>query len=122
MKIEGKERQLILSYIYERKVNSKLGIFVIRNKMEAEYESKIEYENMPTKEKIKTYRAIIDLKIKQYLFDTLESRSLFMEYVNGNPRKRAMRIMEFACNKVRVMSEAEKKKYYKEIGYRYLDE
>ena len=122
MNIEGKERELILGYIFERKVNCKQGIFVIKNRIEARQEAIIEYENMTRKEKLKLYAMLMNDKIRKCLCNELENRSLFMNFVNGTPQKRKMRIESFVFYKVRNMSRKEKKEYYKELGYRFFDE
>ena len=122
MNIEGKERELILAYIFERKVNCKQGIFVIKNRIEARQEAMIEYENMTRKEKLKLYSNLMDNSIRNFLSDELENRSLFMNFVNGTPEKRRMRIESFVFYKVRNMNIEEKKLYYKELGYRFFYE
>ena len=120
MIFKGRERELILRYIFKRKLDSCDGKFIIREKITAAQESKIEYENMSNCDKLNMYRRIVDMKIRDYIYDELKNRSMFMYFVNGCPKKRSMRLMEYASYARRSMSEESKKKVCKEIGIKYL--
>ena len=109
MKITYKERSLILEYIYQRKLNAMDGRFVIVNQMKATTEASETYEAMTQNEKMEIYKKSLNLKIKEYLFDELYNRSMFMYFVNGDPKKREMRIRDYVHYLVRNMGEKQKK-------------
>jgi len=111
MNITYKEKAFILHYIYNRKLKSMDGKFVITNQMQASIEALEEYDNMPKTKKIKIYESCIDLKIKEYLYDKFYNRSMFMYFVNGCPQKRSFRIKEYVDYLVRNMNVSQKKEY-----------
>lgn len=119
IQFEGVERKLILGYILEQKLNASDGKFIIRESIQASIDAKIEYESMSQSRKLCIYKKIVDNKIVDLIFSDAYERSLFMEFVNGNPEKRKMRIREWAHYKVRSMGEEEKKKYYEKMELQF---
>ena len=117
MKITYKKRTLILEYIYQRKLNAMDGRFVIVNQMKATTEASEAYEAMTENEKIQIYEKSLNFKIKEYLFDKLYNRSMFMYFVNGDPKKREMRIRDYVHYLVRNMGAQQKNHILEESGF-----
>ena len=122
MNITYKERAFILRYIYIRKLESMDGKFVIKNQMQASTEALEEYDNMSTTEKIKIYGSCVDLEVKEYLYDKLYNKSMFMYFVNGCPEKRKFRIREYADYLVRNMGISQKKHICEKLNLKFFDE
>ena len=122
IKIEGKERSLILGYIFERKLKALDGKFIIRESIQASAEASIEYENMSQSGKLNIYKKIVDLKIVNLIYEDAYERSLFMEFVNGTPEKRRRRIQSWAHYKVKSMPYADKKKFYEKLNLKFYEE
>lgn len=122
IKFEGVERDLILGYIFKRKLEALEGKFIIRESIQASEEARIEYENMSQSGKLNIYKKIVDLKIVDLIHEEAYERSLFMEFVNGHPEKRRMRIREWAHYKVKSMPYEDKREFYKKLNLKFYEE
>ena len=117
--LKGKERQIVLDYLYQECVANSLDSFEIRKKMSCKIESQLRYEHISGKERIEIYNKIINKKITEYLINNI-SHSLAIDFVNGSPDKRDFRIKEWAENKCKNMPKAEKIAICEIIGFKYL--
>lgn len=117
--LTGKERQIVLDYLYQECIANSKDSFASRRKINSKIESKLKYEHISNKEKIEIYKKIVKKQIIEYLIHNI-TNSLTMEWVNGNPTKRDMRIEEWACNKYNGMSKAEKVAICEILGFKYL--
>ena len=122
IKFEGAERDIILGYIFERKLQALDDKFIIVQSMRASSDARIEYENMPQNRKLCIYRKIVDSKIMDLIYDEAYNHSLFMYFVNGSPGKRKKRIREWAFYRVKNMPCEEKKEFYSKLGLKFYDE
>lgn len=121
IKFKGRERSLILRYIYLRKLEALDSKFVIVNSINAKLESQIEYESLSQEDKLNIYEHLMNEKIRNIIFDELYYGSLSVSEVNGSPEKRKMRIREIAYHKTRNMKDVEKKQYYEKLNYKYYE-
>jgi len=117
--LKGKERQIVLDYLYQECVANSLDSFEIRKKMTCKIESQLRYEHISGKERIEIYNKIINKKIINYLINNI-THSLAIDFVNGSPDKRDFRIKEWAENKCKNMPKAEKIAICEIIGFKYL--
>ena len=117
--LKGKERQMVLDYLYQECIANSRDSSAVRKKLTCKIESQLRYEHISHKERVEIYRKIINKKIIEYLIHNI-SNSLTMEWVNGSPTKRDMRIEEWAQNKYKGMSKAEKVAICEMIGYTYI--
>ena len=117
--LERKERQMVLDYLYQECIKNSKDSFVTRRQMTCKLESKWKYETLSDKQKNKIYHTIIQEKIKLYLEENV-LKSLAIDSVNGSPEKRRMRIQEWADNKYRTMSKAEKVAICEILGFKYI--
>ena len=122
IKFEGAERDIILEYIFGRKLQASDDKFVIKKSIQSSIDAKIEYENMSQDEKLYIYRKIVDKKIVDLIYNEAYDHSLFMYFVNGLPEKRSKRIREWAFYKVKSMPAEEKKEFYRKLGLKFYDE
>jgi len=122
IKFEGAEREVILGYIFERKLNALDGKFIIRESMLASSQASIEYENMSQSSKLNIYKKIVDRKIVNLIYEDTYRRSLFMNFVNGSPAKRKMRIREWAYHKVKSMPYSDKESFYQKLNLKFYEE
>ena len=122
IKFEGAEREVILEYIFERKLQASDDKFVIKKSIQSSIDAKIEYENMSQDEKLYIYRKIIDHKIANLIYEEMYDNSMFMYFVNGLPEKRKRRLREWAFYRVRRMTPEEKEEFYRELGLKFYDE
>ena len=117
--LNGKERQMVLDYLYQECVMNSRDFFASRKKMTCKIESQLRYEHISGKERIESYNKIINKKIVNFLIECM-SQSLSMDYVNGSPEKRKMRITEWATNKYQNMPKNEKIAICEKMGFKYL--
>ena len=117
--LNGKERQMVLDYLYQECIMNSRDFFATRKKMTCKIESQLRYEHISGKERIEIYKKIINKKITEYLINNI-SHSLAIDFVNGSPDKRDFRIKEWAENKCKNMSKAEKIAICELIGFKYL--
>jgi hypothetical protein len=121
MNIDRSQRDVLISYIYDRVLSTRPAKFVIKEKIQSELISLSYYESMTYEEKITLYKKIVDRHIFDYLLNKLENESMFMFFVNGSPEKRRMRIAEYVNHQIRSMEVFEKKEFYKKLGFKYID-
>jgi hypothetical protein len=74
---------------------------------------------MSTKERIEIYSKLLEKEIINYLIDNI-NHSLVLDWVNGSPEKREMRINEYAQNQYRLLSKAEKIAICEKLKLTYL--
>ena len=117
--LKGKERQMVLDYLYQESLINSRDFFATRKKMTCKIESQLRYEHISGKERIEIYNKIINKKIINFLIECM-SQSLSMDYVNGSPEKRKMRITEWATNKYQNMPKNEKIAICEKMGFKYL--
>ena len=117
--LKGKERQMVLDYLYQECLINSRDFFASRKKMTCKIESQLRYEHISGKERIEIYNKIIKKKIINFLIECM-SQSLSMDYVNGSPEKRKMRINEWATNKYQNMPKNEKIAICEKMGFKYL--
>jgi hypothetical protein len=117
--LKGKERQMVLDYLYQECMVNSHDEFVVRRKMTCKIESQLRYEHLTTKERIQIYNNVIGKKIINYLIESI-SNSLAMEWTNGSPQKREIRINEWAQNKYKNMPKNERVAICEKMGYKYL--
>lgn len=117
--LKGKERQMVLDYLYQECIINSMDSFAVRRKMTCKIESQLRYEHISGKERVGIYNKIINKKIINYLIESI-SNSLVLNFVNGSPEKRDMRIKEWATNKYKTMPKAEKIAVCEIIGFKYL--
>lgn len=117
--LKGKERQMVLDYLYQECVVNSLDSSAIRKKMTCKIESQLRYEHISSQERIQIYNKIISKKIIKYLIDNI-THSLALDFVNGSPEKRDFRIKEWAENKYKTMSKQEKIAICEILGFKYL--
>ena len=65
--LKGKERQMVLDYLYQDCISKTNDPFVTRIKMTCKIESQLRYEHISYKEKIQIYNQIINKKILDYI-------------------------------------------------------
>jgi hypothetical protein len=118
--LKGKERQMVLDYLYQECIKNSKDSFMSRKKMTCKIESQWNYESLSNKERVHIYNAIISQKIITYLKENVIN-SLAIDFVNGSPEKRKIRIEEWASNKYKTMSKAEKVAICEIIGFKYLN-
>ena len=118
--LKGKERQMVLDYLYQECLINSRDFFASRKKMTCKIESQLRYEHISGKERIEIYNKIIKKKIINFLIECM-SQSLSMDYVNGSPEKRKMRINEWATNKYQNMPKNEKIAICEKMGFKYLN-
>ena len=117
--LKGKERQIVLDYLYQECVMNSRDFFASRRKMTCKIESQLRYEHISGKERVEIYNKIIKKKIINFLIECM-SQSLSMDFVNGSPEKRKMRINEWATNKYQNMPKNEKIAICEKMGFKYL--
>ena len=117
--LTGKERQMVLDYLYQECVNASHVHSEILKRAGCMLEAKMKYENMSKKEKIEIYGKLLDGEIRKYLINNLK-RSLVLHWVNGAPEKREMRIKEYVSNQFYSLSKAEKVAICGRLNLRYL--
>ena len=117
--LKGKERHMVLDYLYQECLINSRDFFASRKKMTCKIESQLRYEHISGKERIEIYNKIIKKKIINFLIECM-SQSLSMDYVNGSPDKRKMRINEWATNKYQNMPKNEKIAICEKMGFKYL--
>lgn len=110
---------MVLDYLYQECVVNSLDSNAIRKKITCKVESQLRYEHISSRERIEIYNNVIGKKIVEYLIDNL-SHSLALDFVNGTPDKRDMRIREWAENKYKTMSKPEKIAICEILGFKYL--
>jgi hypothetical protein len=117
--LRGKERQMVLDYLYQECVVASEVHSEILKRTGCMLEAKMKYESMSKKEKIHTYNQLLEKKIMNYLIQNV-SNSLVLNWVNGSPDKRKMRIEEYAQNQYRLLSKAEKVAICEKLGLLYI--
>ena len=117
--LTGKERQIVLDYLYQECISNSKDSFVSRKKINSKIESKLKYEHISNKEKMEIYKKIVKKQIIEYFIHGI-TNSLAMEWVNGSPAKRDMRIEEWAQNKYNSASKAEKIAICEMLGFKYI--
>jgi hypothetical protein len=117
--LKGKERQMVLDYLYQECLVKSHDEFVVRRKMTCKIESQLRYEHISKKERIEIYNKIIGKKIINYLVENV-SNSLAIDSVNGSPEKRKMRIEEWASSKYQNMPKNERVAICEKLGFKYL--
>lgn len=117
--LTGKERQMVLDYLYQECVVASEVQSEVLKRTGCMLEAKMKYENMSTKEQISIYSQFLNEQIKKYLIDKIKN-SLVLDWVNGSPEKREIRINEYARNQYRLLSKAEKIAICEKLNLRYL--
>lgn len=117
--LKEKECRMVLDYLYQECLDASHVHSEILKRTGCMLEAKMKYENMSSKEKVAIYAKLLDKKIINYLIDSL-NHSLVLDWVNGSPQKRAMRIHEYARNQCNSLSKAEKIAICEKIGLRYM--
>jgi hypothetical protein len=117
--LKGKERQIVLDYLYQECIMRSTDSSAVRKKMTCKIESQLRYEHISGKERIGIYNKIINKKITEYLIDNI-THSLALNFVNGSPDKRNFRIKEWAENKCNNMPKSEKVAICEILGFKYL--
>ena len=117
--LKGKERQMVLDYLYQECVVASQVPSEVLKKSGCMIEAKMKYEKMSEKERIGIYVKLLEKKIINYLIENV-SNSLAMEWTNGSPQKREMRIYEWAQNKYKNISKSEKIAICEILNIKYL--
>ena len=117
--LKRKERQIVLDYLYQECMAESKDQFIIRSKMTCKLESKMKYEHLSNKEKLEVYKSAVRKKIINYLIDGA-SKSLAIDWVNGCPKKREMRVREWAFNHYDELSKAEKIAICEKLNLTYM--
>ena len=117
--LTGKERQMVLDYLYQECVVASEVHSEVLKRTGCMLEAKMKYESMSTKERVGIYSELLDGEIKKYLINNLK-HSLVLDWVNGTPQKRDMRIKEYVSNQFYSLSKAEKVAICEKLNLRYL--
>jgi hypothetical protein len=118
--LKSKERQMVLDYLYQECVVASQVPSEILKRTGCMLEAKMKYESLSTKERIKIYSQLLEKKIINYLIDNI-TNSLVLHWVNGSPKKREIRINEYAQNQYRLLSKAEKIAICEKLQLIYLN-
>jgi len=117
--LKRKERQIVLDYLYQECMGASKDQFIVRSKMTCKLESKMKYEYLSNKERLEFYKLAVRKKIINYLIDGA-SKSLAIDWVNGCPKKRDMRVREWAFNHYDELSKAEKVAICEKLSLTYM--
>ena len=117
--LKGKERQMVLDYLYQECVVASQVPSEVLKKSGCMIEAKMKYEKMSEKERVGIYVKLLEEKIINYLIESI-SCSLVLDWVNGSPEKRAMRIKEYASTQYKSLSKLEKIAICEKLNVRYL--
>lgn len=117
--LTGKERQMVLDYLYQECVVASEVHSEVLKKTGCMLEAKMKYECMSTKEKVEIYNKLLEKEIKKYLISNLK-HSLVLHWVNGTPEKREIRIREYVNTQFQSLSKAEKVAICSRLNLRYL--
>lgn len=117
--LKRKERQMVLDYLYQECVVASQVPSEVLKKSGCMIEAKMKYEKMSEKEIIGIYSKLLEKKITNYLINSMRN-SLVMDWVNGCPAKREMRIKEYAQNQYKALSKSEKIAICEKLDIRYL--
>ena len=117
--LKRKERRMVLDYLYQECVVASQVPSEILKRTGCMLEAKMKYESLSTKERIEIYSQLLEKKIINYLIENI-NHSLVLDWVNGSPEKRKMRINEYAQNQYRLLSKAEKIAICEKLKLTYL--
>lgn len=118
--LKSKERRMVLDYLYQECVVASQVPSEILKRTGCMLEAKMKYESLSTKERIEIYSQLLEKKIINYLKENINN-SLVLDWVNGSPQKREMRIDEYAQNQYRLLSKAEKIAICEKLQLMYLN-
>lgn len=123
--LKDDDKKLVLDYLYKQcivKINAK---YSLKKRDAAEIKQKAismarkELKNIKQKELIKLFKIVSIKEIEKYLTHTLKN-SLVLNWVNGSPEKRDMRISELVNMKMHNMSQDELVAIYKKLGLTFI--
>lgn len=117
--LKRKERRMVLDYLYQECVVASQVPSEVLKRTGCMLEAKMKYESMSTKERIEIYSQLLEKEIINYLIKNINN-SLVLDWVNGSPEKREIRINEYAQNQYRLLSKAEKVAICEKLELRYL--
>ena len=117
--LKRKERRMVLDYLYQECVVASQVPSEVLKRTGCMLEAKMKYESLSTKERIEIYNQLLEEEIINYLIKNINN-SLVLDWVNGSPEKRQMRINEYARNQYRLLSKAEKIAICEKLEIRYL--
>lgn len=117
--LKRKERRMVLDYLYQECVVASQVPSEVLKRTGCMLEAKMKYESLSTKERIEIYSQLLEEEIINYLIKNVNN-SLVLDWVNGSPQKREMRINEYARNQYRLLSKAEKIAICEKLELRYL--
>lgn len=117
--LKTKERRMVLDYLYQECVVASQVPSEILKRTGCMLEAKMKYESLSTKERIEIYSQLLEEEIMKYLIENIHN-SLVLDWVNGSPEKREMRINEYARNQYRSLSKAEKIAICEKLKLTYL--
>ena len=117
--LTGKERQMVLDYLYQECVVASEVHSEVLKRTGCMLEAKMKYESMSTKERIEIYGQLLKKEIINYLIKNMNN-SLVLDWVNGTPQKREMRIREYVNTQFHSLSKAEKVAICGRLNLRYI--
>ena len=123
--LKDDDKKLVLDYLYKQcivKINAK---YSLKKRDAAEIKQKAismarkELKNMKQKELIKLFKIVSIKEVEKYLTHILKN-SLVLNWVNGTPEKRDMRISELVNMKMHNMTQDELVAIYKKLGLTFI--
>lgn len=123
--LKDDDKKLVLDYLYKQcivKINAK---YSLKKRDAAEIKRKAismarkELENMKQKELIKLFKIVSIKEVEKYLTHIIKN-SLVLNWINGTPEKRDMRISELVNMKMHNMSQDELVDTYKKLGLTFI--
>jgi predicted XRE-type DNA-binding protein len=123
--LKDDDKKLVLDYLYKQcivKINAK---YSLKKRDAAEIKQKAismarkELKNMKQKELIKLFKIVSIKEVEKYLTHILKN-SLVLNWVNGTPEKRDMRISELVNMKMHNMSQDELVAIHKKLGLTFI--
>ena len=92
---------MVLDYLYQECVVASQVPSEVLKRTGCMLEAKMKYESLSTKERIEIYSQLLEEEIINYLIKNINN-SLVLDWVNGSPEKRQMKINEYAWKSICV--------------------
>jgi len=120
--LKEKERQIVLDCLYQESlVVAKQHTNVLEDAQRtAKLEAKLKLDHLSDKQKIYIYYNFISKQITKYIAKDMRSSNT-MYWVNGSPKKRDMRIEEYARYAYARMPTNQKIAICEKLNYKYIE-